>query len=326
MICRRGLDRTLRDATGRIVQHTQMSAEELDRPARKVVLKVSEQRSTWIRWNVYTETVLRVEPQVGRRPGAETGRALPPLRFTTVEEREQATEALVAQATGSEMVIRFSEPDLIAESEALRRTSDGQSVYVAHGSERYTTSRILTAKDDLVHVTLTRARVVDPLVAEAAVARARIPNRHAAGCRAAAARGVLRHLPRPPGAGHRPRGRLLAGYDADLAQEATRLTNRLHHALLHVHPALERLLGKHFRRRASSGRWPRQAPRTRSWPGPGQDPETHRDRVTGPRHRGRRGSGQRHPGPIPNRSIRCGPRSWTAPRSSFLIAFNLAST
>jgi hypothetical protein len=42
---------------------------------------------------------------------------------------------------------------------------------------------------------------------------------------------------------------VLAGYDADLAAEATRLTNRLHDALLHVHPALERLLGKYFRRR-----------------------------------------------------------------------------
>lgn len=42
---------------------------------------------------------------------------------------------------------------------------------------------------------------------------------------------------------------VLAGYDADLAAEATRPTNRLHDALLHVHPALERLLGRHFRRR-----------------------------------------------------------------------------
>jgi len=42
---------------------------------------------------------------------------------------------------------------------------------------------------------------------------------------------------------------VLAGYDADLAAESTRLTNRLHAALLHVHPALERLLGQHFRRR-----------------------------------------------------------------------------
>src|SRR3954470_299681 len=39
---------------------------------------------------------------------------------------------------------------------------------------------------------------------------------------------------------------VLAGYDADLAVEATRLTNRLRDALLHVHPALELLLGKHF--------------------------------------------------------------------------------
>jgi hypothetical protein len=40
---------------------------------------------------------------------------------------------------------------------------------------------------------------------------------------------------------------VLAGYDADLATEATQLTNRLHDALLHVHPALERLLGNQFR-------------------------------------------------------------------------------
>jgi hypothetical protein len=43
---------------------------------------------------------------------------------------------------------------------------------------------------------------------------------------------------------------VLAGYDDDLAAESTRLTNRLHAALLlQVHPALERLLGHHFRRR-----------------------------------------------------------------------------
>jgi hypothetical protein len=42
---------------------------------------------------------------------------------------------------------------------------------------------------------------------------------------------------------------MLAGYDAALAAVSTRLTNRRHDALLHVHPALERLLGKHFRHR-----------------------------------------------------------------------------
>jgi transposase len=41
---------------------------------------------------------------------------------------------------------------------------------------------------------------------------------------------------------------VLAGYDADLAAQSTRLTNRLRDALLNVHPALERLLGKHIHR------------------------------------------------------------------------------
>jgi transposase len=36
---------------------------------------------------------------------------------------------------------------------------------------------------------------------------------------------------------------VLAGYDDDLAGQSTRLSNRLRDALLHVHPALERLLG-----------------------------------------------------------------------------------
>ncbi len=36
---------------------------------------------------------------------------------------------------------------------------------------------------------------------------------------------------------------VLAGYDDDLAAQCTRLANRLRDALLHVHPALERLLG-----------------------------------------------------------------------------------
>lgn len=36
---------------------------------------------------------------------------------------------------------------------------------------------------------------------------------------------------------------VLAGYDDDLAGQSTRLTNRLRDAMLHVHPALERLLG-----------------------------------------------------------------------------------
>lgn len=41
---------------------------------------------------------------------------------------------------------------------------------------------------------------------------------------------------------------VLAGYDDDLAGQSTRLTNRLRDALLHVHPALERLLGPRLER------------------------------------------------------------------------------
>jgi transposase len=41
---------------------------------------------------------------------------------------------------------------------------------------------------------------------------------------------------------------VLAGYDDDLAAQSTRLANRLHDALLHIHPALERLLAKQLDR------------------------------------------------------------------------------
>lgn len=41
---------------------------------------------------------------------------------------------------------------------------------------------------------------------------------------------------------------VLIGYDHDLAAEATRLTNRLHDALLTIHPGLERILGPHLDR------------------------------------------------------------------------------
>jgi transposase len=41
---------------------------------------------------------------------------------------------------------------------------------------------------------------------------------------------------------------VLAGYDDDLAAQSTRLTNRLRDALLHIHPALERLVGPRLQR------------------------------------------------------------------------------
>jgi transposase len=95
---------------------------------------VSEQRSTWTRWNLY----------------AETERTLRGTRFPTPAEREAATEAVVARAAGPGLAIRIAEPELVVEPDALRRQSDGQSVFTPHGAERYTTSRILTAEEQLV--------------------------------------------------------------------------------------------------------------------------------------------------------------------------------
>ena len=124
-----------------------LSPDGLDQLTRQVVLTISEQRSSWTRWNVY----------------AETERVLRSFRFSHAQEREAATETVMARATGAALSIRISEPELVAEPEALCRDSDGQSVFVAHGTERYTTSRLLQAEEQLVEAATSRADVVDPL-------------------------------------------------------------------------------------------------------------------------------------------------------------------
>jgi hypothetical protein len=89
---------------------------------------------------------------------------------------------------------------------------------------------------------------------------------------------------------------VLAGYDAHLATEATRLPNRLHDALLHVHPALERLLGRQFRSPGRAAVAGRDRQRSQHW---GQ----HGSRRPSPRaHRGSRpGSPGRSSLPSPSR-------------------------
>ncbi len=69
-------------------------------------------------------------------------RACPPgHRFPTAAARDAATERVVRRATSSHLAIRIEEPELVAEPTELRRDSDGQSVFLVHGGERYTTSR-----------------------------------------------------------------------------------------------------------------------------------------------------------------------------------------
>jgi transposase len=56
---------------------------------------------------------------------------------------------------------------------------------------------------------------------------------------------------------------VLAGYDDDLAAQATRLTNRLRDALLHVHPALDACSDPVWTEAASSTSSPQPQPRKR---------------------------------------------------------------
>ena len=148
--------RCVRSATRRTPLFTAPRDVEFEAVARRVLHTVSSERATWTRWNVV----------------AETERVLRPMRFVSEQIRDQVTDAVVDVATGPTLAIRISEPALmVTEPDQLRRASDGQSVFVAHGSERYTTSRILNAEELLVAAGQPAGiGVVDPLVAEAALA------------------------------------------------------------------------------------------------------------------------------------------------------------
>jgi hypothetical protein len=80
-------------------------------------------------------------------------------------------------------------------------------VFVPHASERYTTSRILTAEEELVEAATTRAPGVDALVADAALA----VHESTTGVHLDAGQRQLVEyfttLPRPPRSRHRARRR-----------------------------------------------------------------------------------------------------------------------
>lgn len=62
-----------------------------------VVETISEQRSTWTRWNAY----------------AETERALRPFRFPSPQAREEMTEAVVGRVTSNDHSIRPRSCDFV---------------------------------------------------------------------------------------------------------------------------------------------------------------------------------------------------------------------
>ena len=160
VIGQRGLDRLVSDCTGRGTSPDVLDEQAVHDLAKQVVRRVAEERSTWTIWNVH----------------AETERLLRPLRFADADARERVSAAVVTVATGPTVSIRIAEPELIAEAPALTRASDGQSVFLPHGSDRFTTSEVLLAEDRLVAAgrppTTAEATAphLDPVVCEAAVA------------------------------------------------------------------------------------------------------------------------------------------------------------
>lgn len=148
---------------GRFVSACRGQADAVRRPspaetaalATEVVRRVSSERSTWTIWNVQ----------------AEAERLLRSTRLGTPTQREALTAAVVEQATGPDLSIRIRPPELIAEPSELVRSSDGESVFVVHGGDRYTSGRVLLAEDALVAAARDESRTcVDEIVLEAALA------------------------------------------------------------------------------------------------------------------------------------------------------------
>jgi len=126
--------RFVQDCTGKVLQVHRPSSTEITALAARVVRNVSEQRSTWTVWNIH----------------AETERVLRSVRLASSGGREPLTRAVIERATSPDLSIRIREPELICEPPALTRQSDGESVFLGHGSDRYTSGTVLVAEDRLV--------------------------------------------------------------------------------------------------------------------------------------------------------------------------------
>ncbi|HEV2347019.1 MAG TPA: MobF family relaxase [Actinocrinis sp.] len=103
--------------------------------AAKVTATVEESRSTWTRWNLHAEAerLLRAEH-----------------RFNSLDEQKRTVALVVQEATSDRHAVRVNAPPLTNEPKQLRR-NDGESVFTQHAAERYTSARILTAEQRLLH-------------------------------------------------------------------------------------------------------------------------------------------------------------------------------
>lgn len=138
---------------GHLLADPLLMAEMADR----VRSGIEDKRATWTRWNVR----------------AEVQRATRTWTVETPSERDRLVDVVTEYVlTGS---VRLAlDPTETARPDELTRASDGQSVYVQHGADRYTSTRILAAEDRLVGAARTPAeRPVGRLRFAATVAAAK---------------------------------------------------------------------------------------------------------------------------------------------------------
>ncbi|AUG76103.1 TrwC relaxase [Kitasatospora sp. MMS16-BH015] len=112
---------------------------EIPTLAAAVITAVGEERAVWTVWNLraHAERLARSEHST-----------------TSTTEHRQLVEAIVTEAVSPAHSVRVDAPALLDEPEELRR-ANGDSVFVQHASDRYTSTAILDAERRLVAAALT---------------------------------------------------------------------------------------------------------------------------------------------------------------------------
>ncbi|MER8184244.1 AAA family ATPase [Kitasatospora sp. NPDC094015] len=122
-------------------QREEAKPVEIPALAAAVITAVGEERAVWTVWNLraHAERLARSEHPT-----------------TDAAEHRQLVEAIVTEAVSPAHSVRVDAPALLDEPEELRR-ANGDSVFVRHASDRYTSTAILDAERRLVDAALTPA-------------------------------------------------------------------------------------------------------------------------------------------------------------------------
>lgn len=149
VVGRRTVERLGDTTTDRVPQHAAPGDLPVDELAATVLAVVSEEKSTWTKWNVT----------------AEVERQLRSFRFASTADRDAATALVVDRALHPDRAVNLN-PDAVAldvqrdemaafgvspAALAVNQTrSDGSSVLTQHGSTRYTVQELLDAEQRLL--------------------------------------------------------------------------------------------------------------------------------------------------------------------------------